>query len=131
MTGKRSDPGGKLQAGLPAQSYEVGYGKPPKETRFRKGQSGNPKGRPKGAKNKAPALNGLDLASLGVGQLDGLGWHRPFLSRWLDGLSGDRTAPDKALMLLIFCWISPAIGANTVATVDARSPPSPMAEDRA
>jgi hypothetical protein len=25
----------------------VGYGKPPKHTRFRKGQSGNPKGRPK------------------------------------------------------------------------------------
>lgn len=29
--------------------YEVGYGRPPKETRFKKGQSGNPKGRPKGS----------------------------------------------------------------------------------
>ncbi|MEN0653996.1 MULTISPECIES: DUF5681 domain-containing protein [Hyphobacterium] len=27
--------------------YEVGYGKPPKSTRFKKGQSGNPRGRPK------------------------------------------------------------------------------------
>lgn len=27
--------------------YEVGYGKPPKHTRFKKGQSGNPKGRPR------------------------------------------------------------------------------------
>jgi hypothetical protein len=27
--------------------YDVGYKKPPKKTRFRKGQSGNPKGRPK------------------------------------------------------------------------------------
>lgn len=28
----------------------VGYGKPPKHTRWKKGQSGNPKGRPKGAR---------------------------------------------------------------------------------
>jgi hypothetical protein len=27
--------------------YDVGYGKPPLHTRFRKGQSGNPKGRSK------------------------------------------------------------------------------------
>lgn len=31
--------------------YEVGYRKPPKKTRFKPGQSGNPKGRPKGARN--------------------------------------------------------------------------------
>ncbi len=33
------------------KDYEVGYGKPPKSGRFKPGQSGNPKGRPKGAKN--------------------------------------------------------------------------------
>ncbi len=32
-------------------SYEVGYRKPPKHTRFQPGQSGNPRGRPKGTKN--------------------------------------------------------------------------------
>ena len=36
--------------------YEVGYGKPPKRHRFKKGQSGNPRGRPKGAKCSTPAL---------------------------------------------------------------------------
>jgi DNA-binding MurR/RpiR family transcriptional regulator len=32
-------------------NYEVGYGKPPQHTQFKKGQSGNPKGRLKGTKN--------------------------------------------------------------------------------
>jgi Family of unknown function (DUF5681) len=32
-------------------NYKVGYGKPPKHTRFRSGQSGNPKGRRKGVRN--------------------------------------------------------------------------------
>lgn len=35
------------------EDFEVGYGKPPVETRFKAGKSGNPKGRPKGSKNMA------------------------------------------------------------------------------
>ncbi len=38
------------------KDYEVGYGKPPKATRFKKGRSGNPKGRPKGAKGVNASL---------------------------------------------------------------------------
>jgi Family of unknown function (DUF5681) len=37
-------------------SYEVGFGKPPRSTQFRPGQSGNPAGRPQGAKNFATAI---------------------------------------------------------------------------
>jgi len=34
-----------------SDNYEVGWGKPPIATRFKKGQSGNLKGRPRGTKN--------------------------------------------------------------------------------
>ena len=33
------------------RDYQVGYGKPPRHTRFTHGQSGNPRGRPREAKN--------------------------------------------------------------------------------
>ena len=42
-------------------AYEVGYGKPPLHTRFRKGRSGNPRGRPR---------RKTDLASLLIEALD-------------------------------------------------------------
>src|SRR5258705_13596849 len=37
--------------------YAVGYGKPPRHTRFTRGQSGNPRGRAPGAKNMKTLLS--------------------------------------------------------------------------
>jgi Family of unknown function (DUF5681) len=37
--------------------YAVGYGKPPMHSRFRKGSSGNPRGRPSASKNLSTLLN--------------------------------------------------------------------------
>jgi hypothetical protein len=44
--------------------YEVGYGKPPKSTRFKKGKSGNPNGRPKGAKTNMSSFDNKAFSNL-------------------------------------------------------------------
>jgi Family of unknown function (DUF5681) len=46
------------------QTYVVGHGKPPEATRFKPGQSGNPRGRPKGKKNKSDAPQHERLKSI-------------------------------------------------------------------
>jgi hypothetical protein len=38
---------------------EIGHGKPPREHQFKQGKSGNPRGRPKGAKSETTILQGL------------------------------------------------------------------------
>jgi hypothetical protein len=53
-----------------AETYDVGYGKPPEHTRFKKGHSGNPSGRPRGSLNVQSEMKGL-LASKTRIKIDG------------------------------------------------------------
>ena len=46
------------------KTHRVGYGTPPLKTRFQPGQSGNPKGRPKGAKNITRSLGETPIADM-------------------------------------------------------------------
>jgi hypothetical protein len=75
MKGSPKKPGTSLTV---RPGYEVGYGKPPVDRRFKPGQSGNPKGRPKGAKNNRPGMHEerlkeiiLDEAYRGITVRDG------------------------------------------------------------
>ena len=43
---------------MSTENYTIGYKKPPEESQFRPGKSGNPRGRPKASKNTYSILDG-------------------------------------------------------------------------
>jgi hypothetical protein len=53
-----------------AEDYDVGYAKPPEKFRFKKGQSGNPKGRPKKSRNLNTLLDDELNSTLSVREGD-------------------------------------------------------------
>lgn len=51
----------------PKVEYDVGYGKPPNHTKFKKGQSGNPRGKAKGKKSLKTILAEELLSQMTIG----------------------------------------------------------------
>ena len=86
------------------RDYSVGYGKPPVHSRFRPGQSGNPRGKAKGRKNLATAL--LEELSERVvvtenGRQRKLSKQTLILKRMVsDAAQGDAKARDQLLKLI-------------------------------
>ncbi len=86
-------------------NYEVGYGKPPKSTRFKPGKSGNPNGRPKGSRNFATDLR--DVLEMPVpisegGKRTTMSTQKAALMRLREkALKGDHRALERLLTLAL------------------------------
>ena len=98
----------------PSGDYDVGYGRPPKATKFPPGKSGNPKGRPKGSRPVGKVLQ--DIIQQKVVVTEGGRTRRiPALEVMLRRLANDAMRSDqKAIKLLLSLIDRYAESAETV-----------------
>jgi hypothetical protein len=83
---------------LPEQA--VGYGRPPKATQFKKGQSGNPKGRPKGSRPVGAVLQEILGQRISVTE-NGRTRRLPALEVMLRRLANDAMRSEPVALKLI------------------------------
>lgn len=85
------------------KGYEVGYGRPPRSSRFKSGQSGNPKGRPKTARSVKSEVRDILLMPVAIGsggKRKSIPTLRAALLRLREkALNGDLRALEKLLAL--------------------------------
>ena len=71
----------------PSGDYEVGYAKPPVHSRFQPGQSGNPRGRPKGSRKQGAASSTIE------GRLEGIILAEAYRQITINDVKGPLTIP--------------------------------------
>jgi hypothetical protein len=80
--------------------YEVGYQRPPKSTQFKKGESGNQKGRPKGSRTVGAVLQEILHQKIGVTE-NGKTRRLPALEVMLRRLANDAMRNEPAALKLM------------------------------
>jgi hypothetical protein len=91
---KKSTTNGRPAKGRASGDYEVGYGRPPVEHRFKPGNNANPKGRLKGSKNRKVVIQDVLLEPITVrdgGEVKQMTKLEALLKKTLaDALAGDK-----------------------------------------
>jgi len=87
------------------RDYEVGYGKPPRNSRFKPGRSGNPDGRPRGSRGLRTELRS-ELGELMTVTENGKSRRMPkrrvvIKALLAKALKGDVRAAEKILQLIV------------------------------
>jgi len=84
--------------------YAVGYGRPPKETQFTPGKSGNPKGRAKGSRSVGAILKDIIEQKIAVTE-NGKTRRMPALEVMLRRLVNDAMRGERNAMKLLLSFV--------------------------
>jgi hypothetical protein len=98
-----------------SRQYEVGKGRPPRTTRWKRGQSGNPSGRPKGSRNVSAVLLDVIRQKITVTE-NGKTRRIPALEVMLRRLANDAMRNDPRALKLVLSLVDRYADAPEAAT---------------
>jgi Family of unknown function (DUF5681) len=117
----------RSRKGSGSSKKEIGYRRPPRATQFKKGESGNPRGRPKGSRNIGKVLLDVTGQKIAVTE-NGRTRRMPALEVMLRRLASDAIKNDQGALKLFFSLVDRY--ADLTETVVAPNIDDVLAEDR-